>query len=100
MGKIQRLLCLKPNHEIETNKSIQQKPVAVVPVEEDGFLRVYVGEEEHKLYVVPVACLRSRMFQALLGQFEMETSPAIDKPIELPCSPQMFEWILKLASQC
>lgn len=59
-----------------------------------GCVPIYVGEE-HKLYEVPVECLSSVMLQALLIQFEEEI-PA-NGPIALPCSLQMFEWVIGLA---
>ncbi|KAK9289344.1 hypothetical protein L1049_007499 [Liquidambar formosana] len=59
-----------------------------------GFIPIYVGEESRR-YVVPVACLSCTMFQALLHQFREEIQASIAGPIKLPCSPQMFEWVLK-----
>ena len=59
-----------------------------------GCVPIYVGEE-HKLYEVPVECLSSVMLQALLIQFQEEI-PA-NGPLSLPCSPQMFDWVIGLA---
>lgn len=60
-----------------------------------GFVVIYVGEAR-KRYVVPIECLSSTMFQALINQFEETLLPTHDGPITLPCSPEMFEWVLDL----
>lgn len=62
-----------------------------------GFRVMYIGEARQK-FVVPIECLSSVMFRALLNQFEAKDKVDGPNPIVLPCSPLMFQWILNLAS--
>ena len=74
-------------YNIILNQSNDQKPVP------RGYFPVYVGEE-HKKYVIPISCLSSTRFQALLNEFESEIEAS--KPITLPCSTMVFETELNL----
>lgn len=60
-----------------------------------GFFPAYVGEECKK-YMIPVSCLSSAMFKALLNQFDQENESCL-RPVCLSCSVWMFEAILNLA---
>ncbi|KAK9201844.1 hypothetical protein WN944_017052 [Citrus x changshan-huyou] len=62
-----------------------------------GFRVMYIGEARQK-FVVPIECLSSVTFRALLNQFEAKDKVDGPNPIVLPCSPLMFQWILNLAS--
>lgn len=61
-----------------------------------GNFVVYVGEEQ-KRYVVPLKCLSSKVFQLLLHQFEDHIHYRGDGKIVLPCSIDVFEWVLDFA---
>jgi transcriptional regulator with PAS, ATPase and Fis domain len=92
-ARVQRLLAklrLKSKKNLSVKKKIGEN---LVP---SGFLALHVGEER-KLYVIPNTCLSSKMFQALFNQFEEKIMVDDKEPIMLPCSSQMFEWILNLA---
>jgi hypothetical protein len=86
-ARVQRLLA---KLRLKSKKKIGEN---LVP---SGFLALHVGEER-KLYVIPNTCLSSKMFQALFNQFEEKIMVDDKEPIMLPCSSQMFEWILNLA---
>ncbi|GMY20841.1 wound-induced protein WIN1-like [Fagus crenata] len=92
-ASVQRLLAnlrLKSKKNVSVKKKIHEN---LVP---SGFLAMHVGEER-KLYVIPNKCLSSKMFQALFNQFEDKIMVGDKEPITLPCSSQIFEWILNLA---
>lgn len=59
-----------------------------------GFFPVFVGEERRR-YVLPISCLSSMMFKALLNQYGDENQLALH-PISLSCSVQTFEAIFNL----
>ncbi|GMY20845.1 wound-induced protein WIN1-like [Fagus crenata] len=89
-ARVQRLLS---NLRLKTKKNLSVIHENLVP---SGFLALHVGEER-KLYVIPNTCLASKMFHALFNQFEEKIMVDDKEPIMLPCSSQMFEWILNLA---
>lgn len=70
----------------------RRRAKAMVP---PGFLPIYIGDDRKK-YVVPVAFLSEIMCKALLNQFKDENMTAIDNPITLGCSTQLFEGLLNL----
>ncbi|KAF8402501.1 hypothetical protein HHK36_010586 [Tetracentron sinense] len=90
LGSLMKKLHLKKRKEcVRMEKSKHSR----VP---EGSLPIYVGEERMK-FVVPLKCLSSTMFQALLNQFEDEIDAKVEGPIAIPCSTQMFQWVLDLA---
>ncbi|GMY20835.1 wound-induced protein WIN1-like [Fagus crenata] len=92
-ARVRRLLAnlrLKSKKNLCVKKKINEN---LVP---NGFLAMHVGEER-KLYVIPNTCLSCKMFQALFNQFEDKIMVGDKEPITLPCSSQMFEWILNLS---
>ena len=85
-------LRLRKRTRKEEKSAQSTKDPAKVP---EGFFPIYVGEQQ-KLYVVPIAFLSFRMFQALLNQFKEQNKAAAagHKLIVVPCSIMMFESIL------
>lgn len=65
------------------------------PAVPKGCFPVEVGEE-HRRYVIPVACLSSIRFQTFLDEYEAEIHDMESKAITLPCSIFVFETVLSL----
>ncbi|GAB4861757.1 hypothetical protein Ancab_037012, partial [Ancistrocladus abbreviatus] len=67
----------------------------------EDYLPVYVRDDQRwwrklLVYMVPVECLSSTMFKALINQCYDEERSKGGKII-LVCSPTMFEWVLSLS---
>ncbi|GAB4861744.1 hypothetical protein Ancab_036999 [Ancistrocladus abbreviatus] len=67
----------------------------------EDYLPVYVRDDQRRwrkllVYMVPVECLSSTMFKALINHCYDEERSKGGKII-LVCSPTMFEWVLSLS---
>ncbi|CAI0455537.1 unnamed protein product [Linum tenue] len=64
-----------------------------------GFLAVYVGENQKKRFIVPVAYLSQPSFQDLLSMAEEEFG--FDHPmggLTIPCSEERFSYVISILS--
>ncbi|CAL1357914.1 unnamed protein product [Linum trigynum] len=65
-----------------------------------GFLAVYVGENQKKRFIVPVAYLSQPSFQDLLSMAEEEFG--FDHPmggLTIPCSEERFSYVVSVLSR-
>ncbi|KAL7237447.1 hypothetical protein ACSBR2_003692 [Camellia fascicularis] len=73
-----------------SSKSNQEASSAAIDVPK-GYLVVYVGESEKKLFVIPLSYLNQPSFQDLLSQAEEEFG--FDHPmggLTIPCKEDIF----------
>ncbi|KAJ7961099.1 Auxin-responsive family protein [Quillaja saponaria] len=80
------------------SKKKTEREEHIEPGVPEGFIPMHVGlnDEESKRYVIPISCLSSKLFIALLNQFEDQILAVREGPVRLPCSQVLFEGLLVL----
>ncbi|KAM7475112.1 hypothetical protein LguiB_022355 [Lonicera macranthoides] len=79
-----------PNSQVQPWSSLAENRAASVDVPK-GYVAVYVGEQEHKWFVIPISFLNQPSFQDLLSQAEEEFG--FTRPmggLTIPCSEDIF----------